>query len=289
MYMNNSPILAQAMTPVALWLASIGFFVIPLHSIGRSSLCTCGREDCRSRGKHPRTPNGSKDATRDPNLIKHMFEHSFPGSNIGITTGERAGIFVLDVDPRHGGECALAELELRQGELPTTVTSATGGGGLHFLFQHPGGTVKNSAGAIGRGLDIRGEGGLIVVPPSIHASGTFYTWVAGRSPSDTPIALAPPWLLALVQGQARDGTSVADRSHIRAAAKLGAVEGERNDSVARIAGHLLRHHIDPYIALDLLLAWNTVRNAPPLDDTEVKATVNSIAGRELNRRGGRHG
>ena len=61
-------------------------------------------------------------------------------------------------------------------------------------------------------------------------------------------------------------------------------EGARNDTVARLSGHLLRHYVDPQVALELLLAWNAVRCCPPLAPEEVAKTVNSIAGRELRRR-----
>ncbi len=69
------------------------------------------------------------------------------------------------------------------------------GGGRHLFFLHPGGTVKNSAGRLGPGLDVRGDGGYIVAPPSIHPSGRPYIWLPGRAPNETPLAAAPAWLL----------------------------------------------------------------------------------------------
>ena len=61
-------------------------------------------------------------------------------------------------------------------------------------------------------------------------------------------------------------------------------EGARNETIARFAGHLLRHFVDPYVALQLLLAWNTAHCRPPLDAKEITRTVNSIAGKEFRRR-----
>lgn len=285
---NNS--IMSPLTRLVLWLAELGFFLVPLHAIDAAGRCTCGDYECRSKGKHPRTPNGSKDATNHPALLLHLFGEHFPNANVGIATGASAGIFVVDIDPRHGGDRALGELEAHHGELPVTVTSATGGGGVHFLFRHPGVKVKNSAGIIGSGIDIRGEGGLIVAPPSVHASGKPYTWIRGRSPGDIAVADAPAWLLNLVRGNRRGRAERrAQRDLVRHIARAGAAEGGRNDSVVRLAGHLLRHHVDPYVALDLVLSWNSTRNVPPLDDGEVKAAVDSIAARELARREGRHG
>jgi hypothetical protein len=95
--------------------------------------------------------------------------------NLGILTGADTGIWVLDVDPRHGGNESLAALEMEIGKLPATVSAATGGGGTHYLFRIPTGvSIKNSASKIGAGLDVRGDGGLIVVAPS-RTTGD-YSW-----------------------------------------------------------------------------------------------------------------
>jgi len=95
--------------------------------------------------------------------------------NIGILTGSDTGVFVLDVDPRHGGDESLKTLEAAHGNLPITLTAKTGGGGIHYLFQIPAGqTIRNSASNLASGLDIRGEGGLIVVAPSTTQGA--YSW-----------------------------------------------------------------------------------------------------------------
>jgi putative DNA primase/helicase len=87
--------------------------------------------------------------------------------NIGILTGSETGVFVVDIDPRHHGDVSLNQLQFEHGALPKTLTAATGGGGIHYLFKIPPGvSVKNSAGKLGPGIDIRGDGGLIVVEPS---------------------------------------------------------------------------------------------------------------------------
>jgi Bifunctional DNA primase/polymerase, N-terminal len=100
--MTNNKMITQTLTDTVLWLASLGFFLIPLHSPAGDGTCSCGHKTCGSRAKHPRTRNGSKDATNDPEDLRFLFGVRYRDSNVGIVTGERAGIVVLDVDPRRG-------------------------------------------------------------------------------------------------------------------------------------------------------------------------------------------
>jgi len=234
--------------------------------------------------------NGFKDATRDR---AKLFAFWPVGSlrNIGIATGAFSGFDVLDVDPRHGGNRSLAELEHRFGPLPRTAISLTGGPdrGRHILFNHtPGVTSKSwdeeNPGPLGPGLDIRADGGYVVAPPSVHASGLRYAWDPDHHLADTPIAEAPEWLVTLV----RKSPSAVGRAELpenwRKLVANGVGEGARNDAIARLAGLLLRRHIDTLVALDLVRCWNFARCRPPLDDAEVMRTFDSIAGAELHRR-----
>ncbi len=127
------------------------------------------------QGKIPRTPHGFQDATTDGTQIRQWWAR-WLDATIGVPTGVASGLVVLDIDPRHGGEESLATLIAAHGPLPETVESRTGGGGRHLFFQHPGGYVPNSSGRLGPGLDIRGDGGYVIVPPSLHASGQRYEW-----------------------------------------------------------------------------------------------------------------
>src|SRR5258708_4501389 len=86
----------------------------------------------------------------------------------GLLTGESSGFFVLDVDAAKGGMESLAAFEQKHGALPATWTTITGGGGKHFYFRWPGFPVSNSAGKVGQGLDIKGDRGQVVPPPSKH-------------------------------------------------------------------------------------------------------------------------
>jgi hypothetical protein len=128
-----------------------------------------------------------------PAEIAAWFER-WPDANVGIVTGHASGLVVVDVDPRHGGAETLAALEASHGALPASVESQTGGGGRHLYFAHPGGVVRNRVG-LAPGIDLRGDGGVVVAPPSLHASGRRYRWRDGHRPEDVALADAPPWLL----------------------------------------------------------------------------------------------
>jgi hypothetical protein len=195
----------------------------------------------------------------------------WPDANIGIVTGEISNLIVLDIDPKHGGDVALEHLERRFGSLPATVEVRTGGGGRHLYFAHPGGFLRNRVG-LAQGIDIRGDGGYIVAPPSIHPSGRPYKWVSDHSPDDVSLAPLPRWLFAS-SASARERRSLANWRHL---ARDGVPEGQRNSAMASLTGHLLWHGVDPDVALELLLAWNRQRCRPPLDDAEVAQVVGNI-------------
>jgi hypothetical protein len=119
----------------------------------------------------------------------------WPAANLGLVTGAISGVVVLDVDPRNGGETTMAALEAEWGALPRTWIVKTGGGGRHHWFAMGGRPVATVT--VGPGLDLKGEGGLVVVPPSRHASGERYAWEGGRSPDDIAAALIPEWLIEI--------------------------------------------------------------------------------------------
>lgn len=142
---------------------------------------------CEPGGKRPLTLNGFWDATTDARRIKAWWGH-WPAANIGVPTGEKSGLLVLDVDPRGGGRGSLTALERENGPIPRTARSRTGGGGMHVFFEYPAEEeVRNSAGWLGPGLDIRGEGGYVMVPPS-RTQGD-YGWIDRSRPVEAA------WLL----------------------------------------------------------------------------------------------
>jgi len=201
--------------------------------------------------------------------VRYWFSR-WPHANVGLVTGAGSGLVVLDVDPARGGESSLLGLEAEHGPLPRTVQSITGGGGRHIYFVHPGGVVRNAV-AIRPGLDIRGDGGYVVAPPSRHASGQYYRWVPGRSPAECQLAPFPRWLRSKAL---RQGHTLAQWRHL---VRAGVPEGKRNSTIASLSGHLLWHGVDPQVVLELMLSWNRLRCRPPLSDAEVARTVESIS------------
>jgi hypothetical protein len=212
--------------------------------------------------------HGCKDATLDPNALL-----AWPrDGNVGIATGN--GLVVLDIDG--GGADTLHELEREHGPLPATPTVKTGGGQHYYLATE--GLVANSAGRIGRGIDVRGDGGYVVAPPSIHPSGRRYEWDV--HPDDVPLAAAPDWVVAHPPRPAGES----GRRDWRRMMDKGLAEGRRNDTLTRLVGHLLNRDVDPYVALALVHAANRTYGIPPLPDDEVERIVESIAARELRKR-----
>jgi len=166
----------MSMLEHALEYADRGWPVLPIFGIVGGA-CTCGSLDCPSPGKHPNTPNGSKNASTDVHRITDWWSMR-PHDNIGIATGEVSGIFVIDVDVSNGkpGMQTLAALEARLGPLPRTNVVRSGSGGLHIYLAFP--QFRFRLPKFGPAIDVKGNGGYVVAPPSVHASGNRYTWEA---------------------------------------------------------------------------------------------------------------
>ena len=152
--------------------AEMGWPGLPIHA-PMGSGCSCFIKGCKSIGKHPAVKGGWKAATIDPDKLHKWFDNSLK-RNLAIATGSVSGIFVLDVDGALGEE-SLAKLEAKYGPLPKTASVLTGRG-RHLYFLCPPQGLRCSAGKIGPGLDIRGDGGYIIVPPSLHQNGKQYEW-----------------------------------------------------------------------------------------------------------------
>jgi hypothetical protein len=237
---------------------------------------------CRPQRKTPATAHGCKDATVDPEKISRWWA-ACPDFNIAIATGSASGLFVADIDGLDA-EAALRKLEDQHGALPPTWEAITPNG-RHLGFACPDRKVSNSASRIAPGIDVRGEGGFVVVPPSIHPCGKPYAWSVDCADE---IADAPAWLIELVApgNGVVAPTPPADWADLVAA---GVAEGARDTTVTRLVGHLLQRHVDPFITLELMLAWNEARCRPPLPAKGVERIVGSIATRELAKKGRRDG
>lgn len=174
-----------------IYASRLGWRVVPLHDMS-AGVCSCheGARCIKSAGKHPRISDWVNAASSDPDVIEAWWR-KYPTANFGIATGVGSGFFALDEDPVHGGDVTLAALIAEHGPLPITTQARTGSGGYHYLFTSDV-PVGTNASKIGPGLDIRGEGGQIVVAPSRSGKGA-YSWV--HAPWDVPPAPAPAWLL----------------------------------------------------------------------------------------------
>jgi hypothetical protein len=236
---------------------------------------------CRPRDKRPATANGLKDATTEPDVVREWW-HQEPEFNIAIATGAISKIFVVDVDGLDA-EAELRRLEQGHGKIPATVEVVTARG-RHLYFKTPEAPVRNSAGKVAPGIDIRGDGGYVLAPPSIHPTGKLYCW----SPyCDNSIAAAPEWLLAkIIEPITSNGNKApAPPSTWRALMAEGVDEGGRNDAAAKLCGYFLRHRIDVILVLEMMQLWNAARCRPPLPADDIETIVNSIAGKEMTRRG----
>lgn len=233
--------------------------------------------------KIPLTMNGVKDATLQQDLINKWWT-SNNNANIGIATGWVSGFIVIDID--EGGEESLEQLTEQYGQLPDTIESITGSGGRHILLQYPNdfiGTIKNKVNFLPN-VDIRGDGGYIVAPPSLHASGNFYEWELSSRPGEVELQPVPDWLLKLLVQPEGEKVEKKPNSHWTSLMQ-GIQSGGRNNAAAQLAGHLFRRYIDPILVMEIMELWNE-RNDPPLSEAELYRTVNSIAGKELARRNG---
>jgi hypothetical protein len=251
-----------------------GLRPIALHALDENRECTCpkGAACGRSAGKHPIDRAWQRSTMTDANAAATWGAGGDPHRGVGLLTG--GALLVLDVDGERG-RATLAALEAEHGSLPVTMAAQSGraDGGEHRYFRkpvHP--AIRNSAGRLGPGLDVRGEGGQVVAPPTLHASGARYRWT-----DDAPIADAPTWLLDLLTREVEPSSSAPapfassvalDERRRRARAWLAkadpAIEGAYGSNVAiRIAnGVAVGFDLDDDEAFALLLEWNA-RCSPP--------------------------
>jgi len=258
----------------ASWYGSNGIPVFPLHSPTPDG-CSCGKnpgavpddEVCRSQGKHPRTSDGFKSATTDKKQIAEWWR-KWANANIGIPTGVVTQLLVIDSDPRNGGPVDRNELMERVGPIPDTAEVTTGGDGRHTYLRYPGGPVPKE---LAQGVDLKGDGGYVVAPPSAHASGKNYEWdgTSGAKALLTP-AETPAWLMARIAAP-RKGAPVDAPPDDRKWAT-----GERNNKLTSVAGTMRRRGLSPEAIEAALLEENRQRCSPPLGDTEVRSIVQSV-------------
>ncbi|TWI71312.1 putative DNA primase/helicase [Bradyrhizobium huanghuaihaiense] len=219
---------------------------------------------CLPYGKTPAVVRGFHAATTNPATILRYWTD--PERNIGIPTGAPSGIWALDIDGLEG-EANLRALEAKHGAIPKTRTALTARG-RHAWFAYPG-SLPTTAGRIGPGIDTRGDGGYVVVPPSVHQTGHRYAFLGDPW---GPIASAPAWLIhaahrkppmrlpepmepVTAAGPSRPPGAyghAALRTEI--AALAAAAPGRRNDALNRASFNLFRLVAGGELAEDEVLA-----------------------------------
>ena len=173
----------------------LGWPVFPVHSV-KNGQCSCGNVKCGNKGKHPRTLNGFYDATNDKAAVDQWWTR-WPESNIGVPTGPLSGLAVLDVDVGHAKNVNGLETLAAHPELVVSTETgpafSTGSGGMHVLYAYPEQGVTSGPTDL-PGLEVKGSGGYIVVPPSTHAYGRDYAVL--RWPHEHQVPAFPPALAA---------------------------------------------------------------------------------------------
>jgi hypothetical protein len=241
----------------ALRLVEQGWAVLPLHGIAGGK-CTCGKLDCTSPGKHPRTAHGVKDATTDEAQIRTWWDQ-WSDANVGIATGKVSSLVVVDVDG-HEGEASLQKLGLA---LPSTLEVTTGRG-RHLYFKAPRGAPTKT---LAVQLDVRGNGAYVVAPQSLHISGRRYRW----SGLDA-LATVPAQLLAFLESSSVTGATL--NAIGKPYEKI--CEGQRNVTFTSLAGTMRRRGLSENAIRAALLEQNSEQCDPPLAESEVSRIVASV-------------
>ena len=253
--------------------------VFPVHSI-KDGACTCGQPDCGSPGKHPRTAKGLNDATKDQQVIKEWWVQ-WPDSNIGVRTGQVSGIMAVDLDVKDEDDIngITNWYALLDDHGPaSTMTAFTGGGGQHWVYKLPANVeVRNDAGTkLAKGIDVRGDGGYIVVAPSIHLSGDSYEWE-----DNSQAVLAPEWLITkcavpvVKTPAATIERPVGDYEPWVTTALEGVGESYRNQTAARLVGYFHKSGVAEDIIYAILTPFAEACT-PPMDIRELRRTVASV-------------
>lgn len=257
---------------------------------------------CKPGDKTPITTHGFKDATRDAKRIRAWWRTN-PDANIGLVTGPTSGLLVIDVDPRNGGDTTFARLEGEHGAVEPTLRASTGGGGFHVFVQMPDSVIRQGKDVLGPGVDIKAEGGYVIVPPSVHPSGASYAWENNRAP-----AACPPWLVSLAAPRTKRATPATNGARPLKSAAPSSGNGATAEAVdartldlarARLqtlspaiqgrdgSGALWTAALDmvrgfalpPAVALDLLRAEYNPRCSPPWSEKELRHKIDDVAGK----------
>ena len=222
------------------------------------------------RGKKPLgrlVPHGLTQATNDVQQVAEWW-HKAPNANIGISCGP-SKLVVIDVDPRHGGDESIRDLMAKYPELDDTLTGETGGGGWHLCFLAPAVPIANSTGTLAPGLDVRGVGGYIVAPPSIHPDGKAYEWMVGYGIEEKQPARLPLPLIELLQTSEGKSRFLGTETVLE-----GVLEGDRDNQLFKLASSFRGAGVPIQYAYEMVKDAAAKSN-PPFPPDEARRKVES--------------
>lgn len=260
-----------------------GWRVVILHC-SNDGVCSCRKAgDCPSPGKHPRLTAWHEKATSDEAEIEQLFSN-WPDSNLGVRLGPTSGIVDVEYDDAEGE--AMAKRLLDGIATPTFQSHRS----THRLFRFPEGLTIAKAVVTAQGLEMRfgieKRGSQTVFPPSVHASGIRYEWLAGLSPDEIALAAFPTSLVELLsqaQTKVTDSFEVAmgsGENDLRT--HPGVNEGGRNDTLCRLVGVYLKTNGPDAELRELALAWGA-RCTPAFPGDDVLRIVANLVGKEQSK------
>ena len=260
----------------ALAYAYRGWRVLPLAWPAFPGVCSCRKgKDCTSIAKHPLTANGVKDASSDMATVKKWWA-KYPLANVGIATGVESDLVVLDVDGDDGQRSLLKDLFGRFGRCPTTCVSVTGSG-RHILFRHPRSEKVSNGARILPGIDVRGDAGYIVAPPSLHSSGMRYEWHTLGHPGRQRLA-DPDWFLRVINGvKKRHKRPTHEKTDDYCIDRIPSIpDGERNNRLFKICSRFCGDGWDIAKASAEMARINDQKCNPPVSDVELEMIVSGV-------------
>jgi hypothetical protein len=184
----------------------------------------------------------------------------WPDANIALITGRTSGVVVVDIDTRSGGTL--------EGQAPSACM-VKAPGGWHLFYTHP--QSERIANSAKDGIDVRGDGGIIILPPSKHHSGKRYKWTLEGAPSPLP-----EWVLTRRHEPNTPNTPNTQKTWLTDLLTNGAPPGERNDSLAKLAGYYAGKRVPLDVARATLTQWNRAVLSEPLPEDEFTTTLESV-------------
>lgn len=247
----------EELSSAAVAYADAGFRVFPLFPISANNNCTCRNPNCQDAGKHPAVRDWPNAATNDLAIVRKWWATRPCG--IGLATGPYT---VIDFDLYKNPDA------IRELNLPPTRVCITGGGGEHWYYKTPPNTeITNSADKLLHGVDVRGSGGYVVLPPSPHVSGALYEW---EDPF-VPFTELPQILVEKLRAPERPKRDVLPSR----------LDSYRDPTMASIAGAMHRVGIAPGDIEYFLLYWNRQHCVPPKPERVVSKIVKSITNKYM--------